>query len=145
MRQIRETLRDEYYTAIGGSTDSEHIFALFLNFLHGQFVTLETIFTALRATICQVAQWADELDIRVALNLAVTNGEYVAASRFSNRGPAPSLYYVKDAGIFPLAGVIASERLWASETWTAVPEDCILGCDASLEWRYYQLERGGAA
>jgi predicted glutamine amidotransferase len=32
MRQIRDTLRDEYYAAIGGSTDSEHVFALFLNF-----------------------------------------------------------------------------------------------------------------
>ncbi len=145
MRQIRETLRDEYYTAIGGSTDSEHIFALFLNFLHGQTVTLETIVEALRLTIGQVARWAAALDIRVALNLAVTNGAYVVVSRFSNKGPAPSLYYATNAGMFPGAGVIASERLWAGETWTAVQENCILGCDASLEWRYLQLERGGPA
>lgn len=145
MRQIRETLRDEYYTAIGGSSDSEHLFALFLNFLHGQMVTLQTIVEALRATIDQVASWATALDIRVALNLAVTNGAHIVASRFSNKGPAPSLYYATDAGMFPRAGVIASERLWAGETWTAVPEDCILGYDASLEWRYRQLERGGVA
>ncbi len=145
MRQIRETLHDEYYTAIGGSTDSEHIFALFLNFLHGQTVTLETIVEALRLTIGQVARWAAALDIRVALNLAVTNGAYVVASRFSNKGPAPSLYYATNAGMFPGAGVIASERLWAGETWNAVQENCILACDASLEWRYLQLERGGPA
>ncbi len=139
MRQIRDLLRDEYYTAIGGSTDSEHLFALFLNFLHDQTVTLETIVGALRATIDQMARWAATLDIRVALNLAVTNGECVVASRFSNKGPAPSLYYAKDTGIFPQAGVIASEQLWAGEAWTAVPEKSILAYDASLEWRCYQL------
>jgi len=144
MRRSRETLRDEYYTAIGGASDSEHIFALFLNFLHGQPATRETITEALCATIRRLASWAEELDIRVALNLALTNGEYVVASRFSNKGPAPSLYYAKDVGIFPQAGVIASERLWAGEAWTAAPEDCILSVDASLEWRCSQLEREGA-
>jgi glutamine amidotransferase len=143
MRQIRETLRDEYYTAIGGSTDSEHLFALFLNFLHGQVVTLATIIAALHETISQLVVWADELDIRVALNLALTDGDYVVASRFANKGPAPSLYYAKDVGLFPHAGVIASERLWAGADWVVVPEASIVGFDASLEMHHYRLERGG--
>ena len=145
MRQVREILRDEYYTAIGGSTDSEHIFALFLHYLHGQVVTLETIIGALHETISQLVAWADELAIRVALNLALTDGECLVASRFSNQGPAPSLYYTTDAGIFARAGVIASERLWAGEDWIAIPEASIVGFDASLTLQQYRLERGAHA
>lgn len=145
MRQIRDTLRDEYYTAIGGSSDSEHIFALFLNYLHGQPVTLATILDALSHTIRQITVWADEMDIRVALNVAITDGGYVVASRFANKGPSPSLYYIKDAGIFPQAGVIASERLWAGEDWVALPESSLVGFDASLERQIYRLEPGGVA
>jgi glutamine amidotransferase len=145
MRQIRETLRDEYYTAIGGTSDSEHIFALFLNYLHGQPVALETIIEALYQTISQLVAWAEDLAIRVALNLAVTDGEYIVASRFANAGPAPSLYYMKHAGIFPRAGVIASERLWGGEEWIALPEASIIGFDTSLDMQIYRLESGGAA
>lgn len=142
MRQIRDALRDEYYTAIGGSTDSEHIFALFLNYLHGKVIALETIIEALYQTISQLVVWADDLDIRVALNLAITDGEYVVASRFANKGPAPSLYYAKNAGIFPQAGVIASERLWEGEEWAALPESSIVGFDPSLAMQVYRLELG---
>lgn len=144
MRQIRETLRDTYYTAIGGSTDSEHIFALFLNFLHGQVVTLDNIISALHETISQIVEWAEVLDIRVALNLALTDGEHVVASRFSNKGPAPSLYCLKNAGIFSSAGVIASERLWPGAEWSAIPENAIVGFDASLALQRYELARGEA-
>ncbi|MGH7966260.1 MAG: ergothioneine biosynthesis protein EgtC, partial [Candidatus Binatia bacterium] len=54
MRRMREALRDEYYTAIGGSTDSEHIFALFLNFLHGRPVTLPALVAAMSTTLDQL-------------------------------------------------------------------------------------------
>ncbi|MGE0680686.1 MAG: ergothioneine biosynthesis protein EgtC [Candidatus Binatia bacterium] len=145
MRQIRETLRDEYYTAIGGSTDSEHLFALFLNYLHGQPVTVATVVDALHETINQLVTWADELDIRVALNLAVTDGACVVASRFSNKGVAPSLYSLTDAGSFSRAGVIASERLWAGEGWLVIPEASIIGFDTSLVMQRYGLERGARA
>ena len=143
MRRIREMLRDAYYTAIGGSTDSEHIFALFLNYLHGQPVTMETVVGALHETISQIVVWADAIDIRVALNIALTDGECIVASRFANKGPAPSLYYAKNTGDFVGAGVIASERLWAGEDWGALPENGIVGFDTSLVLQQYSLERGG--
>jgi glutamine amidotransferase len=144
MRSMRDVLRDEYYTAIGGSSDSEHIFALFLNSLHGQPVTLPTIVEALHETIDQLTYWADDLDMRLALNLAVTDGECVVVSRFANKGPAPSLYYAKDAAFFPQACVFASEKLWSGSEWSAVPEDSIVGCDPTLDLHFYGLHRGGA-
>jgi len=132
LRQIRAALRDEYYTAIVGSTDSEHIFALLLNFLHDQTVTWQTIAEAMQATIRQLEQWATQQQIRIALNLAVTDGESVVASRFANQGPAPSLYALRDHSFFPGAVVVASEKLFCDSHWVAVPEDTIVALDPAL-------------
>jgi len=142
MREIRTTLHDEYYNAIGGSTDSEHVFALVLNALHGQVVTLDTLVAALHTAIAQLAAWADEQAIRIALNCAVTDGTLLVASRFANKGPAPSLYHTKSPGFFPQAGVVASEKLWEGEDWVAVPENTIIGFDSSLDVQSYLLQRG---
>lgn len=131
-RQTRQTLRDEYYTAIGGSTDSEHIFSLFLNFLHDQSVTWQTIVEAMQATIRQLEQWASQQQIRIALNLAVTDGESIVVSRFANQGSAPSLYSIQHSEFFPGAVVIASERLFADPHWVTVPADTIVVLDAGL-------------
>ena len=142
MRQMRETLRDPYYTAIGGSTDSEHVFALVLNMLHGQVVTRETLMVALHTAITQLAEWANERDIRIALNCVITDGEVLVASRFANKGSAPSLYCTKTPGGFPQAGIVASERLWAGDDWIAVPEQTLIGFDLTLEVQSYSLQRG---
>ncbi|MCS6924346.1 MAG: class II glutamine amidotransferase, partial [Candidatus Binatia bacterium] len=132
MRRVREVLRDEYYTAINGSTDSEHIFALFLNLLHGRPVSLPTLMEAMSATISQLRQWADQGGLRLALNCAVTNGECIVISRFSTVAPAPSLYYTVTSPFFPDAAVVASERLCASPEWVAVPASSVMGIDRDL-------------
>jgi ergothioneine biosynthesis protein EgtC len=132
MRQIRDALHDEYYTAIAGSTDSEHIFALLLHFLHGRPLSLPTILAAMSETIDQLLGWAMAKDVHVALNLALTNGECVVASRCASAAPAPSLYYTTNSPFFPQAAVIASERLSASSDWVAVSEDSLVAFDADL-------------
>lgn len=132
MRQLREVLRDEYYTAIGGSTDSEHIFALLLNFLHDRPVTLPTLIEAVRGTLDQLWQWASQRALHVALNCIVTNGECMVASRFATKAPAPSLYYTTESSFFPDAAVVASERLFTSPDWVAVPTGSIVGFERGL-------------
>ena len=126
MRPIRDALRDEYYTAIGGSTDSEHIFALFLNNLHSKAVSLDTISEAMVETIQQLSVWAAERAIRIALNMAITDGDCVVASRFANAGPAPSLYYAQALSFFPHGTVVASERLFDDPRWMIVEENTII-------------------
>jgi ergothioneine biosynthesis protein EgtC len=127
MRPIRDALHDEYYTAIGGSTDSEHIFALFLHNLHGQAASVDTMATALADTIRQLSAWAEDRAVRVAVNVALTDGDCVVASRFANTGPAPSLYYARTPSFFPHATVVASERPFADPRWQTVEEDTIIG------------------
>lgn len=136
MRPLRDALQDEYYTAIQGSTDSEHIFALLLQFLHGRECTRHNALLAMRATIEQLVCWAAPTHTLLVLNLALTNGEFVVASRFASRSPAPSLYCAFDTAEFPRAGLLASERLFASRAWHAVEEDRLLAFDARLqpEW-----------
>ncbi|MBM4255401.1 MAG: ergothioneine biosynthesis protein EgtC [Deltaproteobacteria bacterium] len=132
MRRIRETLRDEYYSTIGGTTDSEHVFALFLNFLHARAATAQAMSEALHATIRQLALWARPQQLHVALNLAVTNGESLVVSRFSTATPAPSLYYQQRSALFPNATIVASERLSSQVEWNVIPESCVLAIDHDL-------------
>jgi glutamine amidotransferase len=135
MRRIRQVLRDEYYHAIGGTSDSEHIFALLLNFLHGQPTTVAAIMAAMQATIRQVSEWAAPQRLHAALNLAVTTGECIVASRFSTASPAPSLYYQQRSTLFPGAAVVCSERLSPRVQWEVAPENSLVAFDADL--RFY--------
>lgn len=144
MRRMREVLRDEYYTAIDGSTDSEHIFALFLNFLHGRPLTLSTLVEAMSETLDQLLRWAAEARTHLALNLAVTHGTAVVVSRCANTTPAPSLYYAKNTALFPQAVVIASERLFVGPDWAPVPEGSIVAYDTGLDLRFYDHHLGRA-
>ena len=133
MRPIRDALQDEYYTAIEGSTDSEHVFALLLQFLHGETYTRKNVQAAVQATLTQLMRWAEPKQTQLVLNLAVTNGEFVVAARFASSAPAPSLYYAVDTAEFPRATLIASERPFASDAWQTVAEDEILSCDTQLQ------------
>jgi glutamine amidotransferase len=139
MRALRESLRDEYYAGIGGSTDSEHIFALLLHLLHGRPVTLPTLMEAVGATIDRLRQWAAGGRVRLALNCAITDGECVVVSRFSTTAPAPSLYYTVASPFFPDAMVVASERLFTSPDWVAVPAGSIVGFDRGLTPSVFSL------
>jgi len=145
MRQMRDVLRDEYYAAIAGSTDSEHIFALLLHFLHGRSFSLPPVAAAVAETLAQLLRWATSKGIQIALNLILTNGEYVIASRCASQSPAPSLYYTTGNPLFPHAALIASERLSASPDWLAVPEGSIVAFDAQLSLHRYTLCSWGAA
>ncbi|MGE0825570.1 MAG: ergothioneine biosynthesis protein EgtC [Candidatus Binatia bacterium] len=145
MRKIRDVLHDDYYTTIGGSTDSEHIFALFLHALHGQPVTLATMTQALYETLTQLTIWAEAANVRLAVNCAITDGKNLVVSRFANRGPAPSLYCTKNAGLSPYGGLVASERLWGGDDWHMIPEDHILGFDSALAYHWSQCRRGEVA
>lgn len=133
LRKIRDALRDEYYQHIQGSTDSEHIFALVLNFLHGREYTQQTLAQALRETVAQLLAWTQGQQMHMALNIVLTDGENVVALRFANSSPAPSLYSLRNSTAFPEAVVIASEKLSAEPGWTAVPEGHVMTFSGTLD------------
>ncbi len=145
LRTIRTALRDEYYRLIRGSTDSEHVFALLLNFLHDQAQTPQAYATAMQQTVAQLLAWTRGQAIHMALNIALSDGQHVVALRFANTSPAPSLYYLRNGADFPDAVVIASEKLSSDPGWKAVPEGQMVICHNATDVHLIDLNCQEAA
>jgi glutamine amidotransferase len=160
-RKLRHGLRDEFYDMIGGTTDSEHAFALFLNKLPAQDkVSNEEMRKTLVWTIGRLNELTREAGITAPsfYNFAVTNGESIVVSRYCSDAslPGASLHYAHGDFLEALpdgkcdihsvppnqkasAVIVASERLTDERSeWYDVPNNhtvTILG-DLSV-----QLER----
>src|SRR5919205_3087622 len=119
MRPLRDTLSEEAYASLLGTTDSETIFAILLDQLRRSSGNLAE---ASAATIRHVSAVCAKLGVRATLNLGVTDGEAMAFTRYSTEGPGNSLYFVEDGRAFPGAVVVGSERLDGDVGWRAVPD-----------------------
>ena len=125
MRPLRDSLSDESYAGLLGTTDSETIFALLLDRLKAG----EPLPKALSGALHNVLEACAGLEVETALNLAVTDEETMAFTRYSSHGPGNSLYYVEGGEAFPEAVVVASERLDGDAGWKKVPDRHLLSID----------------
>src|SRR5215211_453900 len=123
MRPLRDALSDESYAGLLGTTDSETIFAGLLDRLREDPGSLSG---ALAETIGHVSAVCGKLGVRATLNLAVTEGEAMAFTRYSTEGPGNSLYFVEDWEALPEAVVVASERLDDDKGWRTAPDRHLL-------------------
>jgi glutamine amidotransferase len=123
MRPLRERLSDEAYSGLLGVTDSETMFAGLMDLLREDPADLAG---AARETIRRVTEVCDGLEIEASLNLAATDGTGMVFTRYSTDGPGNSLYVLEDAGAFPAAVVVASERLDGDHAWREVPDRHLL-------------------
>ena len=122
MRPLRAGLSDEAYQGIRGDTDSEHLFAVFLDALkEGSPVA------ALQAVVDRVRELVpDESSL---LSILVSDGAAVWTLRHALGGRAPSLYYLRrDGDLF-----VASEPLFEA-AWTQVAAGTIGRFDGAVEW-----------
>jgi glutamine amidotransferase len=140
-RALLESLSDEAFAAVKGSTDSELMFALFLDH-HRQATDRDAagaMAAALEATIRQVVGAVETAGVSEPsyLNLAVTDGRRAVASRFTTDAPskASSLYvhegkrYVCKDGVCHMvspdvgqgAVLVCSEPLSDDVGWERVP------------------------
>jgi len=166
-RRLRQSLPDDLYNAIEGTTDSEHAFAVFLNLIgdpHGQNSARE-MGQALVQTVTQLERWTAETESAAPsyYNFAVTDGRNVAAIRYvSDPTVEPaSLYFAAGRkyqcadGVCQLvdcepsqkAVVIASERLSEdSSHWFRVAPNHLLTVNQDLETRVelMEIERHGS-
>jgi glutamine amidotransferase len=155
-RRLQERLSDEAFSQINGTTDSEHVFALFrdhLARLDGEPST-ETLAGALEQTIAEVVDLAGSVETtrNALLNFAVCDGKQAVVSRYtSGEGEAPSLYlhtgkkYVCEDGVCRMveadqehqAVMIASEPLTEEPSWHPVPTNhvVLVRPDHSIECR----------
>jgi len=129
-RPIRNQLNDQFYQGINGTTDSEHIFALLLHNL--KICSELTLVEVLQKTLIMLIDLAREYDVRASLNLIISDGKQLVASRASSHAPAPSLYWLPQSSDFPNAVVIASEPICQDSNWIGMPERSILSIDSDL-------------
>lgn len=135
-RPIRSTLDDTAYQLITGSTDSEHIFALVINELEkNPEISLET---ALRNTLIQLTELAKTHSVYFSANIILSDGKQLVASRYSNRAPTPTLYWLRDDPLYPDGVIIASEPLFEGN-WHKIPEESLITVGESLEVQQHSL------
>ncbi len=142
-RRLLQSLSDEAFHAIGGSTDSEHVFALFIDRLRerartGDAGEPEALAGALVDAVREVVALSREAnpEARTYLNLAVANGRAAVACRYStDPNRSDTLYYLQgdrytcEAGRCGMAHsgeergavLIASERLTDEPEWRPIP------------------------
>jgi len=155
-RPLQQRLSDEAFSGIAGTTDSEHLFALFqdrLAEMDGPDPT-HAMADALTATITVVADHTRAIsrDARSTVNVAVSDGARAVVSRWgTGEAPPPSLFYhtgdefTCTDGLCHMtqteqphrAVVVASEPLTEEPDWKPVPENHLLLIhpDRSLEFR----------
>lgn len=118
-RQIRAELDDNIEADIRGSTDSEYIFGL----LRQQRQSLD-------ASLRNVHAWLSSLladkPVKALLNIIVSNGESLVATRSAINASAPSLYFHNQHPALEHGQVIASEPFDEDTGWQPVPENHLL-------------------
>jgi len=130
MRRLRDSLDDEFYVAIETTTDSEHLFALFLNFLARRGPGPGALAAALLATLAQVQAWTKPEGLAALLNVIVSDGRTLVGCRQATLPPSPSLYVAENLAAFPDSVIIASEPISPGEGWHPIPEGSLLEVDA---------------
>lgn len=160
-RQLLRGLRDSAYDAIHGSTDSEHLFGLFLNNIENPLgpVTTEEMVEAMRRMFVDFDQLLMENEIREHsyLNLCVSNGKSIVATRYTTnpRVQPATLYYMfgKDyvcdeyrCYMVPDEGkaetvILASEPFTAVKSdWIKVARNSMIIVDEDLSIRFEDIE-----
>jgi len=122
-RTLRSRLSPEAEAAILGATDSEHLFAWLLTHLPAA----PSLGAALARSLGALAEVAP--GATMTLNLVVSDGRRLVASRMANGARPPSLYWLAGHPRFPGGVVIASEPLFPDAGWRSVPENSVLTVD----------------
>ncbi len=118
-RIIRQGIGEDAYAALGGNTDSEHLFAWILHHIEGGDLAGGVV-----AAFAELAAIAP--DARMTLNVIVSDGHAVVATRHARHEQCPSLYWLDSHRRFPDAVVVASEPLFDDPSWRPVPPHSLL-------------------
>lgn len=163
-RKLLRKLNDHAYDAIQGSTDSEHVFGLFLNHIEDPWgdVTCDDMVYAMTKALDDLSDLLIECGIRTHsyLNLCVSNGTSIVAVRYTTNPhvqPA-SLYYafgkeyhcnIEGCVIEPTSGgrptsvVIASEPFTARRSdWMKVERNAMMVVDETMKISFRNIELG---
>jgi ergothioneine biosynthesis protein EgtC len=124
--EILKEINPSLWEFIKGNTDSEHLFALWLSRLDGwpsgRTDGLDRQLNALRETVQFLEVVARRKKIDMVLNLGISDGENIIATRYHFGKRKATLYYIENSKSFPNSNIIASEKMFDDSHWQAVPE-----------------------
>jgi ergothioneine biosynthesis protein EgtC len=138
-RKVLETVCDEAFSNVYGSTDSEHFFAVIIDeLLKKQVIGALGLATALDSAIQRVVALVEQFGDNAPsyLNVAVTDGENAVISRYNNdREHAPESLYYYCGDLYEAGGkvqqvydevVVSSEKLTEDPAWRPVPPNHLI-------------------
>lgn len=119
---ILQRLAPAVAAAVHGNTDSEHLFACLRQ------VMLDNPELQPAAAISQLFELLRGMigNRPALLNLVITDGTSLYATRHGLNHDSPSLYYTLADPLYPGGQLVASERFSAHNSWQPVPEHHIL-------------------
>jgi glutamine amidotransferase len=123
--EVTALLSPEVHAGIRGNTDSEYLFACLRQFL------LDAEEPDITGALQKLYAWlAPRIGEQQALlNLVVSDGERIYATRHGYNHECASLYYTTDDELFPGGQLVASERFSKDSFWQPVPEHHLLILD----------------
>jgi len=120
MRAIREQITDPFYENLQGTTDSEHVFGLYLSIR--QENPAFSMPEAMTELFNRLNRLALKFGTDLVLNLAVTDGRAVCITRYTNIEKTASLYFSDSGPSFPGGFIAASEKLNSGDSsWQEFP------------------------
>jgi predicted glutamine amidotransferase len=154
-RKLREPITDELYNWIKGQTDSEHIFAYLLHelFKNHRQVTPDAVADSFERTFAFIQKLMKDNGISepAYLNMALTDGRFVVATRYVSDGKEEPLTmyhsegsrYVVEDGVTRMeapqdddqAVLVVSEKLTDGKEWTLLPANHLVMVEESLNVR----------
>lgn len=135
MRSIRQMIAEPFYSHILGTTDSEHIFNLYLTIRQAQ-PTL-TMREATLELFDRLNFLAKKHDSDLILNFGINDGKTTIATCYTNVDKAASLYFTHSSPYFPSAIVVASEPLdYRDNTWQKFPMNHLIEINAQNEFDF---------
>ncbi len=157
-RSLLSGLSNEAFDLIQGSTDSEHLFALFVDELSGANTEEDdALALCLNRIVWRAVQVVEELggNHPSYLNLAVSDGDRCAACRFTSDpvNDPESLYVIERELYEPVARhsparrereasravVVSSERLTSDTLWWSVPRNHLVSFGATGGLRLFRM------
>ena len=122
MRRLRLSLSDEQYASLQGNTDSEHLFAVFVD----EYARLasqpadERLLGAVRSTLRRTTTLAVEAETKALLSVLVSDGNCIVAARSATGADPPSLYVLQGPSPLAAGTLVASEPLDDDDGWYAL-------------------------
>lgn len=155
-RKLRRLLSDAAYKLIEGNTDTEHLFALFVDRIqHCKNPTVHDLREAVIAAVRTVELLKKEEGVTKpsTMNLALSDGQSLVATRYVSTGEqSNSLYYAKASRFFCQDGIchmdrggeailVVSEPLDCEDMWQRVENNqmVIVNAEREVECRDFHL------